>query len=284
MCVGMALSPAAWTAESRLAGIFPERIKTVALVAPASPGTSREKVDEAICLLEKAGVRVKVMPNAREGEPAEYTSIPAEKRVADLERAWLDLILCIRGGAGTIDIVDKLDWDKLRTRPDLPVLGFSDITVLHMAMLKEKAGHPYASASLLALPNVDGASLKSIQAVLNGRSPDPVELTPLRAGKVSGVALAGHLRLLEAVSRTRFRPETQGKVIFIESPDLAPPEAERTLKALRESGFFDSCAAVVFGRLSRCGEQEETVMRGFAGQVECPVYMGFPYGHTPRNP
>ena len=228
------------------------------------------------------------MPNAREGEPAEYTSIPAEKRVADLERAWLDpevdLILCIRGGAGTIDIVDKLDWDKLRTRPDLPVLGFSDITVLHMAMLKEKAGHPYASASLLALPNVDGASLKSIQAVLNGRSPDPVELTPLRAGKVSGVALAGHLRLLEAVSRTRFRPETQGKVIFIESPDLAPPEAERTLKALRESGFFDSCAAVVFGRLSRCGEQEETVMRGFAGQVECPVYIGFPYGHTPRNP
>ena len=269
MCVGMALSPAAWTAESRLAGIFPERIKTVALVAPASPGTSREKVDAAISLLKKAGVKVKVMPNAREGDPAGYTSIPAEKRVADLERAWLDpevdLILCIRGGAGTIDIVDKLDWDKLRTRPDLPVLGFSDITVLHMAMLKEKAGHPYASASLLALPNVDGASLKSIQAVLNGRSPDPVELTPLRAGKVSGVALAGHLRLLEAVSRTRFRPE-------------------RTLKALRESGFFDSCAAVVFGRLSRCGEQEETVMRGFAGQVECPVYIGFPYGHTPRNP
>ena len=288
MCIAVALPLAVPAEENRLAGIFPEWIKTVALVAPASPGTSREKVDEAICLLEKAGVRVKVMPNAREGEPAEYTSIPAEKRVADLERAWLDpevdLILCIRGGAGTIDIVDKLDWDKLRTRPDLPVLGFSDITVLHMAMLKEKAGHPYASASLLALPNVDGASLKSIQAVLNGRSPDPVELTPLRAGKVSGVALAGHLRLLEAVSRTRFRPETQGKVIFIDSPDLAPPEAERTLKALRESGFFDSCASVVFGRLSRCGEQEETVMRGFAGQVECPVYIGFPYGHTPRNP
>ena len=287
MCVGMAMSPAAWTAESRLAGIFPEWIKTVALVAPASPGTSGEKVDEAICLLEKAGVRVKVMPNAREGEPAEYTSIPAEKRVADLEQAWLDpevdLILCIRGGVGTIDIVDKLDWDKLRTRPDLPVLGFSDITVLHMAMLKEKAGPPYASASLLALPNVDAASLKSIQAVLSGRSPEPIELTPLREGKASGVALAGHLRLLEAVSRTRFRPETQGKVIFIESPDLAPSEAERTMKALRESGFFDSCAAVVFGRLSRCGEQEETVMRNFAGQVTCPVYMGFPYGHTPRN-
>ena len=98
-----------------------------------------------------------------------------------------------------------------------------------------------------------------------------------------GVALAGHLRLLEAVSRTRFRPETQGKVVFIESPDLAPPEAERTLKALRESGFFDSCAAVVFGRLSGCGEREEAVMRDFAEEMKSPVYMGFPYSHTSRN-
>ena len=287
MCVGMALSPAAWTAESRLAGIFPERIKTVALVAPASPGTSREKVDAAISLLKKAGVKVKVMPNAREGEPAGYTSIPAEKRVADLERAWLDpevdLILCIRGGVGTIDIVEKLDWAKLRTRPDLPVLGFSDITVLHMAMLKERAGHPYASASLLALPDVDEASLKSIQAVLHGRAPEPVVLTPLREGEASGVALAGHLRLLETVSRTRFRPETRGKVIFIESPDLAPVEAEKALTSLRRSGFFDSCAAVVFGRLSGCGEREEAVMRDFAEEMKCPVYMGFPYSHTSRN-
>ncbi|MDR0932546.1 MAG: LD-carboxypeptidase [Victivallales bacterium] len=281
------MPPTIRAAENRLAGIFPKWVKTIALVAPASPGPSIQKVDEAIGLLTEAGIKVKVMPNAREGEPAGYTSIPAKKRVADLEQAWLDtevdLILCIRGGVGTIDIVDKLDWEKLRTRPNLPVLGFSDITVLHMAMLKEKVGHPYASASLLALPIIDNDSLKSIQSVLNAQSPEPVKLTPLRTGKASGVALAGHLRLLDTVSRTRFRPETQGKVIFIESPDLAPAEAEKTLQNLRESGFFDSCAAVVFGRLSNCGEHEEIVMRDFAGKVKCPVYMGFPYSHTPRN-
>ena len=87
MCIAVALPLAVPAEENRLAGIFPEWIKTVALVAPASPGTSREKVDAAISLLKKAGVKVKVMPNAREGEPAGYTSIPAEKRVADLERA-----------------------------------------------------------------------------------------------------------------------------------------------------------------------------------------------------
>ena len=160
MCI-VFLPLAGLTEENRLAGIFPERIRTIALVAPASPGSSTQKVDRGIALLEKSGIRVKTMPNARIGEPAGYTSIPVGKRVADLEQAWLDpevdLILCIRGGAGTSDILERLDWDKLRTRPDLPVLGFSDITALHMAMLKEKAGHPYASPSLLALLSAEMA-------------------------------------------------------------------------------------------------------------------------------
>ncbi len=286
MCIAL-LPPAGLAKENRLAEIFPERIRTIALIAPASPGASTQEVDRGIALLKKSGIRVKVMPNARVGEPGRYTSIAAEKRIADLEQAWLDpevdLILCIRGGAGTPGILEKLNWDKLRTRPDLPVLGFSDITALHMAMLKEKAGHPYASPSLSALLGVDNDSLNSIQAILNGRQPAPVPLIPLRAGKASGIALAGHLRLLDTMNHTRFRPETRGRVIFIECPDLTPVRAQQTLEKLRKSGFFDSCSAVVFGRLSNCGDQEETVMRKFTDSVNCPVYMGFPYSHTPRN-
>ena len=135
----------------------------------------------------------------------------------------------------------------------------------------------------LALLSADNDSLKSIHAILNGKPVSPVPLIPLRAGKASGVALAGHLRLLDTLNRSRFRPETQDRVIFIECPDLTPPRAQQALERLRKSGFFDSCAAVVFGRLSNCGDQEETVMRSFADSVNCPVYMGFPYSHTPRN-
>ena len=70
------------------AGIFPEKIKTVALVAPACPAHSSEALDRAIAGLKKAGIRVKLMPHAREGEPAtRYETIAVEKRVADLEQA-----------------------------------------------------------------------------------------------------------------------------------------------------------------------------------------------------
>lgn len=269
------------------AEIFPEKIKIVALVAPACPAHSSEALDRAIAGLKQAGVRVKLMPHTREGEPARYETIAVEKRVADLEQAWLDpevdLVWCIRGGIGTPDVVEKLNWDKLRSRPDLPVLGFSDITALQLAMLKEHAGHPYAAPSTLRLLTVDSLSLENFRRTMHGRPAEPLQLVPVRDGAASGLALAGHLRLLETMSRTRFRPDTAGKVIFIESPDFFPEQVCASLGRLRKEGFFDGCAAVVFGTLSRCGDEAETVIRKFAETVSCPVFMGFPYGHTSRN-
>ena len=182
------------------AGIFPEKIKTVALVAPACPAHSSEALDRAIAGLKQAGVRVKLMPHTREGEPARYETIAVEKRVADLEQAWLDpevdLVWCIRGGIGTPDVVEKLNWEKLRSRPDLPVLGFSDITALLLAMLKEHAGHPYAAPSTLGLLTVDSLSLENFRRTMHGRPAEPLQLVPIRGGAASGLALAGHLRLL----------------------------------------------------------------------------------------
>lgn len=292
-CCGFALAMTGWSEAAAQetvpdwAGIFPEKIKTVALVAPACPAHSSEALDRAIAGLKQAGVRVKLMPHTREGEPARYETIAVEKRVADLEQAWLDpevdLVWCIRGGIGTPDVVEKLNWDKLRSRPDLPLLGFSDITALQLAMLKERAGHPYAAPSTLGLLTVDSLSLENFRRTMHGRPAEPLQLVPVRGGAASGLALAGHLRLLETMSRTRFRPDTAGKVIFIESPDFFPEQVCASLGRLRKEGFFDGCAAVVFGTLSRCGDEAETVIRKFAATVSCPVFMGFPYGHTSRN-
>ena len=292
-CCGFALAMTGWSEAAAQEtvpdweGIFPEKIKTVALVAPACPAHSSEALDRAIAGLKQAGVRVKLMPHTREGEPARYETIAVEKRVADLEQAWLDpevdLVWCIRGGIGTPDVVEKLNWEKLRSRPDLPVLGFSDITALQLAMLKEHAGHPYAAPSTLGLLTVDSLSLENFRRTMHGRPAEPLQLVPIRGGAASGLALAGHLRLLETMSRTRFRPDTAGKVIFIESPDFFPEQVCASLGRLRKEGFFDGCAAVVFGTLSRCGDEAETVIRKFAETVSCPVFMGFPYGHTSRN-
>ncbi len=275
--------------KNPLAEVFPESVKVIAIVAPGLPAGNSQAVDKAIKYLTAAGKTVKVMPNARRGEPClNYkNNVPWQLRVADLEQAWLDkevdLILCVRGGSGTAQILEHLDWAKLRTRPDMPVLGFSDITALHLAMLKEKAGHPLCGPSLTKLLQVDQASRQSIYQALSGLPRQDMQLKILRSGTVQGQILAGHLSILAAMNKTRFKADTAGKVIFIECPNLNEKQSAATLEKLRSSGFFDHCAAVVFGRLSKCRKGELQVKAEFAKTVKCPVFDGFPYSHTRKN-
>ncbi|MBQ9337968.1 MAG: LD-carboxypeptidase [Lentisphaeria bacterium] len=268
-------------------GLFPPDVKTVALIAPSSQGDAPEKIDRVIRLLEAGGLRLKIMPHARIGEP-DGNRPPAEQRAADLEQAWLDpevdLILCIRGGWGGVEVTEIADWAKLRAaRPDMRLIGFSDITTIHMAMLHEGAGHPICGPSVRGLINCDQASLETFRTVLSGGTPDPVRLTVLRPGAISGRILAGHLQRLMVMARTRFKPDTAGKVIFTECPGLGVPEVSECWQALLDDGFFNGCAGVVFGRLNGCKELEEETIRKFAAMLDCPAFCGFPYSHTPSN-
>ena len=275
--------------NNQLAGVFPETVKVIAIVAPGLPASRSNAVDKAVKLLASAGKKVKIMPNARRGEPCRNykDNVAWQLRVADLEQAWMDpevdLILCVRGGSGTAQIVKHLNWAKLRTRPDMPVMGFSDITALHLAMLKEKAGHPLCGPSLTKLLQVDQASLESIRLGLSGLPRSAVELDVLKKGNAEGVILAGHLSLFERMNKSSYRPDTANKVIFIECPNLNEKQAAASLETLRRSGFFEHCSAVVFGRLSKCKKGERQVKADFAATVACPVFDGFPYSHTQRN-
>ena len=283
------LSAGSETERKCFEGLFPPEIKTIAVVAPSMPGDAPDKIDQCLTLLREAGLNVKVMPHAREGEPGRTHDdiIDVRKRAADLEQAWLDpevdLILCLRGGWGGIDLIENLDWDKLRTRPDMRVIGFSDVTTLHMAMLHEKAGHPLCGPSLRGLDAADQESLETFRTVVSGELPSPVQLNVLRAGTAAGPILAGHLQRLSLMIQTRFKPDPAGKVIFTECPRLAAPEVTEAWETLRADGFFKSCAGVVFGRLNGCGEAEDSVIRQLAESITVPAFSGFPYSHTPRN-
>ena len=150
-------------------GLFPSNIKTIALTAQSMPGDAPDKIDECIDLLRKAGLNVKIMPHARDNEPGSRREdiVDVNLRAADFEQAWLDpevdLILCIRGGWGGIDLIEKLDWDKLRRRPDMRVIGFSAI---FSTLIPRVSTHSFWSAWFIAFfSSVDFAGS------CDGRSP-----------------------------------------------------------------------------------------------------------------
>ena len=269
-------------------------IKTIALVMPASI-QNKKAFDKGKAALEAAGYKVKVMPRLNF-----ETVAPIEDRVADFEQAWMDsevdLVLCARGGKGSEELLDKLNWKKLRTRKQR-VLGFSNITMLLNAMLKEKAGHPFSGPTLSQFiyakrPTFDWLSKAFAE---DGPMPD-VKLAALRPGECKGPACGGHIALVHKGVEMGWAADTKGRIVFLETSACYPADARRMLDELVAKGYFKDCAAVVFGDLAPSGPNRKKLPRearkagkaemsqikkDFTAKVTCPVFEGYPYGHVP---
>jgi muramoyltetrapeptide carboxypeptidase len=148
--------------------IRPRRLEPgdlVALVAPAGPVTESQATDAA-GILKTWGLRTHRGPHAL-GRRSFLSGTDDERR-SDLEAAFgnpeVRGILCLRGGYGTQRIVDHLDYDVVRADPKL-VIGFSDITALHLALWHE-AGlatvHGPTGSTLVNDPPTTAAARQSL--------------------------------------------------------------------------------------------------------------------------
>lgn len=276
-------------------GAFPKEIKTVALVMPASI-LPKKNFDRGKAALEAAGYKVKVMPRLDFKKVA-----PVADRVADFEQAWMDpevdLVMCARGGSGSENLLDKIDWAKLRTRKQR-VIGFSNITMILNAMLKEKAGHPFSGPSLSHFLYAEPATFAWLApALAEGPMPE-VKLRALKAGACQGPACGGHIGLVVKGVNMGWAADTKGRIVFLECVHTQPEGVRKNLSTLERKGFFNGCAGIVFGDITlavkskgpaaaeelKAAEKElEQVKQDFAARMVCPVYDGYPYGHVPKS-
>ena len=273
--------------EFRYAGVFPDGVETVACISPASyPGKANHR--RGVELLEKAGLKVKVMPHAFTMPERGKGPAPLACRLADFYAAWndpeVDMIVCIRGGRGSEELLESLDWSRLEKRPDLYFHGYSDITLITGALLAKGCGHPVAGPMAGGLPGLKDSFIGEMKAMYHGEAVGPYKVEPLVAGNFSGLPLAGNLERLVRLAGADYCPDIRGRVIFIESVHSSPEAIREQLKALVKHKFFDGAAGVVFCQFVRCGEAEEinAVLEEVAPELGVPVCRGFPFGHSSR--
>ena len=275
-------------------GVFP--VKTIAVITPASyPGTKSNR--RGVELLKEASYNVKVMPHVFQkpspekfAEMKSYASIPVELRLEDFYKAWNDpeveMILCARGGIGSIDLMSKVDWSRLKKRNDLIFMGYSDVTLIHCRLLQKGYGRPVAGPTTGSLPGLDLKMISGMKKMLSGEEVGPIKVTPLVKGDCSGKPLAGLLSRFVQAKRADFLPETKGRVIFIEGVKCTAEGVKRDLTELKEKKFFDGVSGVVFCQFTRTKEGEgiRKAIAEFAPRLGgIPVYAGFPFGHAPGN-
>ncbi|MEU8658978.1 S66 peptidase family protein [Actinoplanes philippinensis] len=273
------------------AAIRPGRLRPgdlVALVAPAGPVTETQAADAA-GILTIWGLRTRAGRHTL-GRRFFLSGTDDERRF-DLEEAFRDPevrgVLCLRGGYGTQRIVDDLDYGAVRADPKL-VIGFSDITALHLALWHE-AGlatvHGPTGSTLLNDPPTTAAARQALMTTvpLTVSAAPAAEDTPVhRPGQAGGTLLGGNLTLLAATAGTPHQPDLTGAILLIEEVNEAAYRVDRMIVQLRRSGMLDGLAGVAVGAFTACPDADRVLAEHLI-PLNIPVLSGLPIGHGPTQ-
>ncbi len=219
------------------------------------------------------------------------------RRLAELRWALSDpqvhAVFCARGGHGALRLLPSLLTIDPRELPTRPVVGFSDVTVLHAlcALHRRVTIHGPVVTQLGELSDADRSAL---WALLEGEQPS--ELTDLLSigasqATVTGRLLGGNLEVLSRLCGTALAAaltESGPVVLLIEEVTEVPYRIDRALTQLLLSGALKNVVAVVVGELVRCDGPAlhptalEVIAERLSG-LGVPTLAGLPLGHGVRN-
>ncbi|CAN5619651.1 LD-carboxypeptidase [soil metagenome] len=269
----------------------------IALVAPAGPLAS-DAVDAAISRISQWGWVPVLGAHAR--NRTGYLAGTDSQRAADFNEALHsdqnDAIWCLRGGYGTMRIIDGLDWNALSARPR-PLIGFSDNTALHLAA--QRAGVVSLHGPHPASRELPEFSKDLLLQTLTGTLPGgPLPFPPggsrrgetIRGGLAEGPLVGGNLSLIAATLGTPYAIRAEGSILFLEEVGEPAYRIDRLLSHLRLAGIFSKAAGIVIGAFSECPDEAgghlpspAEVIRDRLHNLEIPSAMGFPFGHIAES-
>lgn len=262
------------------------------IISPAR-APSKNKVLRALKFFDKLRIDYSISEKIFDASKSPIPSLP-QSRADEFNSAISDenvvMILCSRGGFGCSDILPLINWELLKKR-NIIVMGFSDISALHLAMLKMKAGLPIAGPMLADLPQSfvnDFAGISLKKALSNDKTEfklsDFCEIRSYKKGFARGKICVSNLTLLSSMLGTKYMPSLKNKILLIEDLNEAHHKIYRYLAHLELSGAANSLAAILLGDFKNCGKKAEldSVFANFAKRFNIPFLSGIPFGHIKK--
>ncbi|WP_286913803.1 MULTISPECIES: S66 peptidase family protein [unclassified Pseudomonas] len=264
-----------------------------AIVAPAGP--ARLDAQKASQWFAERGYRCRLYPSVEQAQG--YLAGTDQQRLDDLHAAFadpaVDAILCMRGGYGSMRLLDKLDFELIRRHPK-PLIGYSDITALHTAIYRHTGLLTFHGGMLNA--DLLGAKLQptesSLLAQLTGRvgegdqiaHPGEFALSCVVPGVASGRLLGGNLSMLGATLGTLAEIDTQGSILFIEDVNEPLYRVDRLLTQMRLAGKLEGVRGVLVGDFAGITVAAMTpLLQEVFGPLGVPVLAGWRSGHCDPN-
>ena len=295
---------AGWFTGDGTVRILPQRLKKgdlIGLVTPGSPITE-EQLQETILTLEGLGFRVYY----RDSVLSEYGYFagPDKERAAELmhmfEHPDVNGVWCVRGGYGSIRILNHLDFEQIRLHPKV-FIGYSDITAL-LTSIYEKTGLVTFHGPL-GISDFNSFALESLTSVVM----DPVrryrylyeredettdnpeyDLYSLHGGMAEGELIGGNISVLDSMIGSRFEPDFKGRIVYLEEVEEKTYRVDKMLFHLLEATNLKKAAGIVMGVFEECNINDEprlTLKQAIDDLLKplgIPVSYGLSFGHIDK--
>ena len=305
--------------------IKPAQLKRGDLIGLTAPSgsTNAAYLEQRVKHLEASGFKVKVSKNilAVRGNTAGTVA----ERVADLHEMFSDrdvrAVWALRGGSGASQLLPSIDYGLIRRNPKI-FIGFSDITALHLAILKY-SGLVTFHGPTAPSPTISDYSMTQLEAVLMHPRPQTTlymsaenqreaeranpqasefKLRALVPGVAEGPLIGGNLAVLSALIGTPYAPDWRGALLFLEEIREAPYRIDRMLTQLAQSQSLNNAAGVMLGVFRRSVDSLnpanttpattpdiearlslELVIDDHFAKLRVPAMYGLSFGHIGHN-
>ena len=255
----------------------------VALIAPAGPLKTDDEFGRAQDIVRTLGLVPKIGAFAK-ASAFGYLAGTDEQRAADFNDAVLDPdvrgIFALRGGYGTMRILDRIDYDAVARAPKV-ILGYSDLTALLNA-ITQRTGLVTFHGPVAALSGFTPLETQALRAAIMHSESLGALIAPegetLVNGVASGEIAGGNLSLVTALIGTPYEIDTAGKLLVLEDVDESPYRIDRMLTQLRLTGALSRAAGIIAGGWTNCGVTAE-LLRDRLGDLGRPVLVETLIGH-----
>lgn len=263
---------------------------TVAIVA-----TARKNIDDnlktAIGWLKRWGLEVKI--GSTIGLDLDQLAGTDEQRAADfqeqMDNSNIKAIWCVRGGYGTVRMLDLLDFTKFKQNPKW-IVGFSDVTVLHNHL--NTMGFKSIHAIMPISTKATEAAKETLRVALFGErlEYDVLPHSRNRFGKASGELVGGNLSILYSLLGSPSAINCDDKILFIEDLDEYLYHIDRMMMNLRRNGCLESIKGIIVGSMTKMkdndipwGKDAYQIIEDVTKKYNIPIIYDFPAGHIQDN-
>ncbi|MEN9928456.1 MAG: putative murein peptide carboxypeptidase [Bacteroidota bacterium] len=269
---------------------FLQKGDTIAIVATARKNIE-DNLKPAISWLKNWGLEV-VIGNTI-GLDHHQLAGTDEERAADfqaqLDNPNIKAIWCVRGGYGTIRMVDLLDFTKFKQHPKW-IIGFSDVTVLHSHL------NTLGFESIHGIMPVSSKSSEDAKETLRkALFGEPLRYTlpcePMnRIGVAKGELVGGNLSILYSLFGSESAIDCSDKILFIEDLDEYLYHMDRMMMNLKRNGCLESLKGIIVGGMTKMkdneipwGKNAMEIIDDVTKKYDIPILYNFPAGHLADN-